>query len=47
MVRRYDLRNLHHGYNRIDDEEVFFIENSELGLWAYRGKLGREVESGK
>jgi len=43
MLTRYDPRNLHHGYNRIDDdndgEEVFFIATPGLGLWAYRGKL--------
>lgn len=47
MGRRYDPQKLHHGYNRIDGEEVFFIANPGLGLWAYRGKLQREVESGK
>jgi len=47
MVRRYDPQELHHGYNRIDGEEVFFIANPGLGLWAYRAKLQREVESGK
>jgi len=47
MVRRYDPQELHHGYNRIDGEKVFFIANPGLGLWAYRAKLQREVESGK
>ena len=47
MARRYDPQKLHHGYNRIDGEEVFFIANPGLGLWAYRGRLQREVESGK
>jgi hypothetical protein len=31
---------LHYGYNRVDSEEIFFIPNPGLGLWAYRGKLG-------
>jgi len=39
MLARYDPRKLHHGYNRIGGEEVFFIANPGLGLWAYRGKL--------
>ncbi len=45
MLTRYDPRKLRHGYNRIanvDDgggEEIFFIANPGLGLWACRGKL--------
>jgi nickel-dependent lactate racemase len=44
MLMRYNPQNLHHGYNRIDGAEVFFIPNPGLGLWAYRGKLCREAE---
>jgi hypothetical protein len=47
VVRRYDPEKLHHGYNRIDGEEVFFIANPGLGLWAHRDKLQSEVERGK
>jgi nickel-dependent lactate racemase len=39
MLARYDPRMLRHGYNRVDGEEVFFIPNPGLGLWACRGKL--------
>ncbi len=39
MLTRYDPRKLRHGYNRFGDDEIFFIENPGLGLWAYRGKL--------
>jgi nickel-dependent lactate racemase len=39
MLARYDPRKLRHGYNRIGGEEIFFIANPGLGLWAYRGKL--------
>jgi hypothetical protein len=39
MLSRYDPQKLSHGYNRVDGEEVFFIANPGLGLWAYRGKL--------
>ena len=42
MLARYDPRKLRHGYNRINGEEVFFIANPGLGLWAYRGKLWKE-----
>jgi nickel-dependent lactate racemase len=39
MLARYNPQTLRHGYNRVDGEEVFFIPNPGLGLWAYRGKL--------
>jgi nickel-dependent lactate racemase len=44
MLRRYNPQELRHGFNRVDGEEVFFIPNPGLGLWAYRGKLCREAE---
>ena len=47
IVRRYDPQKLHHGYNRIDGEEVFFIANPGLGLWTHRDKLQSGFESGK
>ena len=39
MLARYSLQKLRHGYNRVDGEEVFFIPNPGLGLWAYRRRL--------
>jgi len=39
MLSRYNPQTLRHGYNNVDGEEVFFIPNPGLGLWAYRGKL--------
>ena len=39
MLERYDLQKLQHGYNIVDGEEVFFIANPGLGLWASRGKF--------
>lgn len=39
VLARYDPQNLRYGYNRVDGEDVFFIPNPGLGLWAYRGKL--------
>ena len=39
MCARYDPTKLHQGYNRVEGEEVFFIPNPGLGLWAWRGKL--------
>src|SRR5579863_6763620 len=39
MERRYDPKRLHHGFNHVDGERVFFIENPGLGLWAARERL--------
>ena len=39
MLARYNPDKLQYGYNTIDGEEVFFIANPGLGLWAYRGRF--------
>jgi nickel-dependent lactate racemase len=44
MLRRYNPQELRYGTNHIDGEEVFFIPNPGLGLWAYRGKLRSDEE---
>jgi nickel-dependent lactate racemase len=42
MLDRYDPEKLAHGFNRINGEEVFFIGNPGLGLWATREKLSAD-----
>jgi nickel-dependent lactate racemase len=39
MLARYNPESLAHGYNQIDGEEVFFVGNPGLGLWAHRSRL--------
>ena len=39
MLERYDPAKLKHGYNIVDGEEIFFIANPGLGLWAHRSRL--------
>ncbi len=39
MSKRYDPKHLHAGYNRVDGEEIFFVPNPGLGLWAERTKF--------
>jgi len=39
MLTRYDPERLRQGYNQVGGEDVFFIGNPGLGLWAYRGRL--------
>lgn len=39
MIARYDPQKLRHGYNQVDGEEIFFVANPGLGLWAHRSRL--------
>ncbi len=39
MLAVYDPHKLTHGCNRIGGEDVFFIANPGLGLWAHRDRL--------
>jgi nickel-dependent lactate racemase len=39
MLVRYDPRKLSDGLNLIEGEEIFFIANPGLGLWAHRNRL--------
>jgi nickel-dependent lactate racemase len=39
MSARYDPEKLTYGHNQVDGEEVFFIPNPGLGLWAHRSRL--------
>jgi hypothetical protein len=39
-TRRYQLEQLKDGYNRLPDgEEVFYISNPALGLWALKSQF--------
>jgi hypothetical protein len=39
MLERYDPVKLSHGVNHVDGEEIFFIANPGLGLWAHQSRL--------
>jgi nickel-dependent lactate racemase len=39
MLTRYDPRKLRLGLNHVDGEEIFFISNPGLGLWAHRSRF--------
>jgi len=39
MMQLYDPAKLQHGWNRLAGEDVFFIENPGLGLWASRDRF--------
>ena len=36
---KYTPELLNDGWNTVDGEEIFFISNPGLGLWAYRGRF--------
>ena len=38
---KYDPAKLADGWNTVDGEEIFFISNPALGLWAYRGRFSQ------
>ena len=39
MAKKYDPRKLKYGYNQVEGEEIFFVPNPGLGLWAYRERF--------
>ena len=39
MLKRYDPAKLTHGYNHVGSEDIFFIANPGLGLWAHKSRL--------
>jgi len=39
MSAKYDPSKLRDGYNTVDGEEIFYISNPGLGLWAYTGRF--------
>jgi len=39
IMERYNPDKLSHGWNRVDGEEIFFIANPGLGLWAHASRL--------
>jgi hypothetical protein len=41
MIERYDPARLKDGYNTVGGEQIFYISNPALGLWAYRGRFGQ------
>jgi nickel-dependent lactate racemase len=40
MLKQYDPAKLTDGWNVVDGEEIFYVSNPALGLWAYRGRFG-------
>lgn len=41
MMALYDPAKLKDGWNEVGGEEIYYISNPALGLWAYRGRFGQ------
>jgi hypothetical protein len=40
MMKKYDPAKLHEGFNKLaSGEEIYFISNPAVGLWASKDKL--------
>ncbi|KAA6462006.1 DUF2088 domain-containing protein [Acidobacteria bacterium AB60] len=39
MLKKYDPAKLDHGWNAVEGEDIFFIANPGLGLWAHASRL--------
>jgi nickel-dependent lactate racemase len=39
MMRKYHPETLQEGWNTVDGEDVFYISNPALGLWAHKARL--------
>jgi nickel-dependent lactate racemase len=41
MMQRYNPDVLQDGFQTVNGEEIFYISNPGLGLWAYKGRFGK------
>jgi nickel-dependent lactate racemase len=39
MMKKYDINTLKDGFNTVDGEEIFYISNPALGLWAFKDRF--------
>mmetsp|Transcript_1052 Transcript_1052/g.1698 ORF Transcript_1052/g.1698 Transcript_1052/m.1698 type:complete len:485 (-) Transcript_1052:797-2251(-) len=39
MQKKYDTSKLKDGFNTVDGEEIFYVSNPAVGLWAYSGRF--------
>lgn len=45
MQRRYDAERLQEGFQTVDGEEIYFVPNPGLGLWASRQRFAQSAPS--
>ena len=39
MMKKYNPAKLKDGFNMVDGEEIFYISNPAIGLWAYKERF--------
>jgi nickel-dependent lactate racemase len=39
MMKKYDPKNLKDGFNLVEGEEIYYISNPGIGLWAYKDRF--------
>jgi nickel-dependent lactate racemase len=39
MMNKYDPKKLKDGFNTVDGEEIYYISNPAMGLWAYKERF--------
>jgi hypothetical protein len=39
LSKKYDPAKLHEGFNTVEGEEVLFVSNPGLGLWAHKDRF--------
>jgi hypothetical protein len=39
MMKKYNPEKLKDGFNMVDGEEIFYISNPALGLWAFKDRF--------
>ncbi|MCL4784485.1 MAG: hypothetical protein KJZ70_15730 [Bryobacterales bacterium] len=39
MLKKYDIAKLQEGFQTVDGEEIYYISNPALGLWAYEDRF--------
>ena len=45
MLQRYSPDKLHDGYNIVNGEEVFYVSNPALGLWAHKNRFAQTSQA--
>ena len=39
MIHRYDPEKLQDGFNKVQNEEIYFISNPGIGLWSFKDRF--------
>jgi len=45
MISRYDPAKLRDGYNQVNNEDIFYVSNPALGLWAWKERFAQDSKA--